>query len=200
MKIIYCKGDTLSRLWITGYRNYELGIFKDDDPKLKVIDSVLKAELVQAIIDGTDWIISGGQLGVEQWALRVGTDLKKDYPGEFQTAMMLPFLEFGSNWNAANQEKFAKIKSLVDFSAVVSQKPYTSPEQLRNYQEFMLTHTDQAILIYDLDNPGKTQYDFDKIKKFAENHPYPYKLITFDDLQAAADEYQENLNNGSQDN
>ncbi|KRL23407.1 DUF1273 domain-containing protein [Lentilactobacillus kisonensis] len=190
----------MSRLWITGYRSYELGIFKDDNPKRKVIDSVLKTELIQAIIDGTDWIISGGQLGVEQWALSAATALKNDYPGEFKTAMMLPFMEFGNNWNAENQQRFSKVKGAADFSAAVSQKTYTSPEQLRNYQEFMLTHTDQAILIYDLDNPGKTQYDFDKIKRFAENHPYPYRLITFDDLQAAADEYQENLNNSSQDN
>lgn len=63
----------------------------------------------------------------------------------------------------------------------------------------MLNHTDQALLIYDLDNPGKSQYDYDKINKFAETHPYPYKLITFDDLQSAADEYQENLNNSFQD-
>lgn len=63
----------------------------------------------------------------------------------------------------------------------------------------MLNHTDQVIMIYDLDNPGKSQYDFDKIKKFADSHPYPYRLITFDDLQNAADEYQENQNNSFQD-
>ena len=198
MKIINCQGDCVSRLWISGYRSYELNIFKDDDPKRKVIDSVLKSELSQAIIDGTDWIISGGQLGIEQWSLVTANYLKKDYPGEFKTAMMLPFAEFGSNWNENNQGKLQKLTNQVDFSASVSQKPYHSPEQLRNYQEFMLTHTDQAILIYDLDNPGKSQYDFDKIKQFAQTHPYPYRLITFDDLQVAADEYQENLNNSSQ--
>ncbi|MEE8823837.1 hypothetical protein LASUN_20430 [Lentilactobacillus sunkii] len=189
----------MSRLWITGYRSYELGIFKDDDPKRKVIDSVLKSEISQAIVDGMDWLISGGQLGIEQWSLEMGQGLKKEYPGEFQTSMMLPFAEFGNNWNENNQAKLQALKTKVDFSASVSDKPYQSPQQLRNYQEFMLSHTDQALLIYDLDNPGKSQYDYDKIKKFAENHPYPYKLITFDDLQSAADEYQENLNNSVQD-
>ncbi|ORN06930.1 DUF1273 domain-containing protein [Lentilactobacillus parabuchneri] len=189
----------MSRLWVTGYRSYELGIFKDDDPKRKVLDTVLKNELVQAIVDGTDWIISGGQLGIEQWSLEVALSLKDNYPGELQTAMMLPFAEFGNNWNENNQTKLQTLKAKVDFSASVSEKPYQSPQQLRNYQEFMLNHTDQALLIYDLDNPGKSQYDYDKINKFAETHPYPYKLITFDDLQSAADEYQENLNNSFQD-
>ncbi len=62
----------MSRLWVTGYRSYELGIFKDDDPKRKVLDTVLKNELVQAIVDGTDWIISGGQLGIRTVVARSG--------------------------------------------------------------------------------------------------------------------------------
>ena len=32
----------MKRLWITGYRSYELNIFKDDDPKVQVIKKVLK--------------------------------------------------------------------------------------------------------------------------------------------------------------
>lgn len=67
----------MSRLWVTGYRSYELGIFKDDDPKRKVIDSVLKSEISQAIVDGMDWLISGGQLGIEQWSLEMALNLKK---------------------------------------------------------------------------------------------------------------------------
>lgn len=105
-------GDIVSRLWITGYRSYELGMFKDDDPKRKVIDYVLTNELRQAIINGTDWIISGGQLGVEQWALEAANHLKSEYPDEFQTSMMLPFAEFGNNWNEKNQTEIAETKTI----------------------------------------------------------------------------------------
>ena len=28
----------MRRLWITGYRSYELNVFKDDDPKVAVTD------------------------------------------------------------------------------------------------------------------------------------------------------------------
>ncbi len=83
-KIFYRKGDIMSRLWVTGYRSYELGIFKDDEPKRKVIDSVLKSELTQAIVDGMDWLISGGQLGIEQWALEMGQNLKKIIQASFK--------------------------------------------------------------------------------------------------------------------
>ncbi len=189
----------MSRLWITGYRSWELGIFKDNDPKRIVIDKVITDLLKEKIEDGVNWIISGPQLGVEQWALLAANKLKKNYPKEFKTAMMLPFAEFGSRWNENNQQHLQQVRSTVDFSANVSADSYKNPQQLRNYQEFMLTHTDQAILIYDLDNPGRTQYDYEKIKNFGQLHSYPYRLITFDDLQEAAEEYQESLDNGFQD-
>ena len=32
----------MRRLWITGYRSYELSTFRDDDPKITVIKHVLK--------------------------------------------------------------------------------------------------------------------------------------------------------------
>lgn len=190
----------MSRLWITGYRNYELGIFNDSDPKVTIIMLALKNAIEQSILDGTDWIISGGQLGTEQWALKAAVELKQLYPNEFQTAMMFPFQEFGNQWGETNKLALNQVQATVDFSATVSDKAYHSPEQLRNYQEFMLTHTDQAILLYDLESPGKTKYDYDRIVKFAGSHNYPYRLITFDDLQETAEEYQDNLNNGLQDN
>lgn len=32
----------MKRVWVTGYRSYELNIFKDNDPKVQVIKEVLK--------------------------------------------------------------------------------------------------------------------------------------------------------------
>lgn len=189
----------LSRLWITGYRSYEIGAFNEQDPKVTVVKMAIKSALEQAINDGVDWIISGGQLGVEQWSLQVAADLKKQYPDEFKTAMMLPFQNFGNQWGETNQAILTHTKLQIDFQATVSNQEYQSPKQLRNYQEFMLSHTDEAILIYDLESPGKPKYDYEAILGYNETHSYPYQLITFDDLQETAEEYQEMLNNGLQD-
>ena len=35
----------MRRLWVTGYRGYELNVFKDSDPKVKVIKKVLTEHL-----------------------------------------------------------------------------------------------------------------------------------------------------------
>ncbi|MBA1394307.1 DUF1273 family protein, partial [Lactobacillus sp. XV13L] len=65
-----------------------------------------------------------------------------------------------------------------------------SPVQLRNYQNFMLLHTDRALMIYDPESPGKPKFDYNLIKKYQENEDYPLELIDFYDLQDAAQEYQ----------
>ncbi len=187
----------VSRLWLTGYRSYELGVFGDQDPKLLVIKETLKKLLIDKIENGTDWLITGGQLGVEQWAAEVGLSLKADYP-ELNVAMMTPFADFGHNWNETNQAKYLQIASRVDFHQSVSAQPYHGPQQLRNYQEFMLSHTDEAVLVYDLEVPGKPKYDYQAIDRFQERHSYPLTLIDMDWLQESANEYQENLKNSSQ--
>ncbi|AEV95283.1 SLOG family protein [Pediococcus claussenii] len=180
----------MSRVWVTGYRSYELGVFDDKDPKLQVIKFALKQKLLNIINEGAEWILTGPQMGVEQWTVATVKSLKEEYP-ELKVAMMFPFTEFGSQWNESNQGKLQEAKIQADFSDFVSNKPYQSPEQLRNYQSFMLGHTDRLLMVYDEERPGKSQYDFDAALKFAEQHDYPIDLLDFYDLEEFANEYQE---------
>jgi len=180
---------------MSGYRSYELNVFSDQDDKLKVIKYALTSYLTEQIEDGVDWLITGGQLGVEQWCAEVGLELKKTYP-ELKVAMMLPYAKFGGRWNETNQAKLQALLASVDFHAAVSKQTYENPQQLKNYQEFMITHTDGAALVYDPDNPGKPTYDYDIIQSFNEEHPYPLTIIDFDWLQESANEYAEKQNNG----
>ena len=182
----------MHRIWISGYRSYELNVFKDDDPKVTVIKSVLQQALRQRLDAHDDefWLISGPQLGVEQWALEVGLALKADYH-QLKLSMMLPFTEFGQQWNEANQVKLAQLREQVDFAASISDHPYQSPQQLRNYQRFMLTHTDECLLIYDPDHPGKPKYDYQAAQKYGDQGDYPVQLVDFDELQEAATEWEE---------
>lgn len=182
----------MRRLWVTGYRSYELNVFKDDDPKVKVIKDVLSRELRSRLEESDDefWLITGPQLGVEQWSAEVALDLKATFP-QLKVSIMMPFTEFGQQWNENNQAKLENLQSRVDFSVSVSDHPYQSPKQLRAFQHFMLTHTDEALLIYDPDHEGKEKYDYQAIQRFAESNEYSYRLIDFDELQEAAIEWQE---------
>ena len=67
----------MRRLWVTGYRSYELNVFKDDDPKVQVIKKVLTDYLKNYLEEDPEecWLISGPQMGVERWALECGLTL-----------------------------------------------------------------------------------------------------------------------------
>ena len=81
----------MKRLWVTGYRSYELGVFSDKDPKLTVIKYALSNYLKSLLEEGKiDWVISGANLGVEQWALETAISLQNEY--SVQTALMTPYL------------------------------------------------------------------------------------------------------------
>ncbi|WP_283594803.1 DUF1273 domain-containing protein [Limosilactobacillus galli] len=178
----------MRRLWVTGYRSYELNVFKDNDPKVKVIKKVLADHLKNYLEEDTDecWLIAGPQMGVERWALECGLALKEDY-SQLKLALMEPYTGFDQRWNEANQEKLAVIKSKVDFSAPVTDHPYQSPQQLWTYQRFMLTHTDGMLMVYE----GKPKYDYRQAQCYQEQENYPISLIDFDELQESAVEYQE---------
>ncbi|MBF7103853.1 DUF1273 domain-containing protein [Pediococcus pentosaceus] len=180
----------MSRLWVTGYRSYELSIFSDQDPKLKVIQNALKRKLIEKVESGTTWVIAGPQLGTEQWALELANELKVDYP-ELQTALMFPFSDFGKQWKEEKVEKLALIKAKVDFFANVSENLYQNPQQLRNYQNFMLNHTDEALLLYDDEHAGKTKFDLNAIRSFQEHNSYNVETIDFYDLEEESMLYEE---------
>ncbi|WP_246616562.1 DUF1273 domain-containing protein [Vagococcus lutrae] len=176
----------IKRLWLSGYRSYELGVFKKNDPKEKVIKHVLKERLIHLIENGTEWIITSGNLGVELWGLEIAEELKKLYP-ELKTSLLFPFDEFGSQWNETNQLALSTAKSKADFVDSVSHQPYHSPSQLKNHTQFLITHTDGALFVYDPEFEGKLSYAYRDIQQTQETSPYFLELISMFDLQDAAE-------------
>lgn len=179
----------MTRLWVSGYRAYELGVFKNDDPKVTIIKYALKAEIIRQLEQGVDWIITGPQLGIEQWTIEVVNELKSEYA--VQVAMMAPYLNIEKNWNAEKQAQLAQLKTQVDYYASVSAHEYQNPSQLKGYQTFMLSHTDGALLIYDPEFEGKTKYDYYAITNYQNGEDYPWQAVSFDDLQEYALVYGE---------
>ena len=185
----------MKRLWTTGYRAYELGVFDEKDPKVAVIKDVLQKQL-RYQLDSTSeefWLITGPQMGVERWSMESALTIKADYP-QLKIALVEPYADFAARWNENNQARLAAIKAQVDFAGRVSEKKYESPEQLRAYQNFMLHYTDGALLIYDPEREGKTVWDWRAINRYREqNADYSMRMIDFDELQEAAEEYSERL-------
>lgn len=172
----------MTNLFVSGYRTYELGVFSEKDAKIDVIKKALKNEITSFIENGVDWILTSGQLGIEQWTVEVVDELKMDYP-EIQQAIIFPFLEFGSNWKDDKKLKLLELKELADYTESTSHQPYKDPSQLKNHQAFLLDHTDAALLVYDREFEGKTKFLYQAIQKKQETSPYECRLIDFDQLQ-----------------
>ena len=117
--------DSVKVIYFSGYRSFELGVFKENDPKVAVIKKVLKREIQQLAEEGLEWIIVSGNLGVELWATEIVAELKLDYP-ELHLGIIYPFMAFGSNWNENNQEKKRLAEQLSDYVEAVSHQPYQS--------------------------------------------------------------------------
>lgn len=188
----------MQRIWVTGYRAYELGVFKDDDPKIKVIKNVLKSALIQRLNSSDEefWVISGPQMGVERWAIEVADELKSTYP-QLKTSILEPYQGVAQRWNEQNQEKLAVTITKVDFHAMVSKQPYQSPQQLRNYQRFLLDHSDELLIVFDRDREteseqtSKPSWDYRAATQYQKQHDYELTTIDFDELQEAATELEE---------
>ena len=114
----------MKRLWTTGYRAYELGVFDEQkDPKVAVIKAVLQKELRRQLENTTEefWLITGPQMGVERWSIESALMLQSDFP-QLKIALMEPYADFSIRWNENNQARLAAVKSQVDFVGKVSKK------------------------------------------------------------------------------
>ncbi|GCF93665.1 UPF0398 protein [Enterococcus florum] len=178
--------EIIKRLYITGYKSYEIAVFNQKDPKISIIKRVLKQEIQHYLENGLEWVIVSGELGTETWAGQVVHILKTEYP-DLKLGLIFPFEEFGGNWNEANQLQLNELKQQADFIDSVSHRPYQSPQQFRNHAQFLLEHTDGALLVYDEEYPGKTRFFLSSIHRFQKNHPYSLQMITMDDLENSYD-------------
>ena len=154
-------------LYVTGYRSFELGIFQEDDEKVKRIKQVLRSRLKSYLEEGHNWVLVSGNLGVEQWTIEVASELKNDYP-DLQIGLIYPYANFGAQWKEKNQEKKQALESLVDYCNATSSKDYFTPNQLKAHTHFLLEHSDGSLLVYDEEFPGKTKYFYDDAKTFAK--------------------------------
>lgn len=175
---------------ISGYKPFEVGIFKNDDPAVGYIKTAIRKSLLSLMDDGLEWVIISGQLGAELWAAEVVSDLKLEGYEDLKLAVITPFLEQESSWKDANKEWYESILLQADFVDSVSKKPYESPQQFRLKNQFFVSKSDVLLLFYDLEKEGSPKYLYETAKKYQEENEYDIRLITFYDLQLIVEEEQ----------
>ncbi|APX72817.1 SLOG family protein [Companilactobacillus allii] len=173
----------IKNLWVTGYRSYEIGLFKPDDPKAKVIQKFFTERLINYAEDGMQWVLTGAQLGTEQIIGKSIQDVKSQ-GYEIKHAVILPFAQFGDKWNENNRQLLNIFLRNADYVNKLTNMGYHSSEQLRAWQSFMLKHTDGAMIFYDPDSEGKPKFDYKSIENYRNNgNNYELELVDFDTMQ-----------------
>lgn len=172
----------MTSVLVTGYREFDLGISGNKDPRLPIIKEAIKRDLIRLIEDGADWLVFTGNLGFEYWALEVAKDLQADY--DIHLATILAFEDQGSQWNEANQAKLAAFKSLDFFKACFPS--YENPSQLKSYNQFLLENTDGAYLFYDPEMETKLKYLYQMMTNQGQ---YFIRKLNFDDLNEIAETF-----------
>lgn len=173
----------MTTILVTGYKSFELGIFQESDPRLKVIKKAIQKDIESLCQEGLEWLIFTGNLGFEYWVLEIAKNMQLDYG--FKLGSIFPFEDHGKNWNEANQRVLTAFKQ-VDF-VKYTYPSYQNPSQLRAYQAFLLNHSEGAYLFYDEERETNLKYLFRQMKTL-EN--YDIKRLDFDRLNDLAQEME----------
>ncbi|WP_404403440.1 SLOG family protein [Jeotgalibacillus malaysiensis] len=177
----------MKTLVISGYRAQEIGIFKSDDPAVRIIKKAIRQRVEPLIEEGLEWVIVSGGLGIEQWAAEEVIQMKRDH-AQIQLAVITPFLNQQEKWNEENQNKYQNILKSADFTASVSNKSYTDPSQFKNRDDLLLRKADGLLIVYDEEKDGSPGFLVKKAKNYAETDKLEIMYINFQDLQWIADE------------
>ncbi|CAM3979883.1 SLOG family protein [Lederbergia lenta] len=172
---------------LTGYKSYELGIYKNNDPAIDYIKKTISRRIIELMEDGLEWVIISGQPGVELWAAEVVFELQEEY-NELKLALITPFLNQEEKWKEDNKELYEMVMMQADFTESLSKLPYTAPWQFRNKNNFFLQKTDAAIILYDEEKEGSPKFFYEAAKLYQQSKSYELRMIDFYDLQAAVDE------------
>ncbi|MCM3789388.1 DUF1273 domain-containing protein [Domibacillus indicus] len=175
---------------LSGYKSHELGIWDQKHPGISVIKLALEGRLRTLLDEGLQWVIIGGQPGVELWGAEVVFSLKEEFP-DLKLGVLTPFLEQEKNWKEERQDYYNSIIDQADFVDAVSKKPYIGPWQFKARDEFSLDNTDALLLVYDEEREGSPKFLKAAADKRTERGDYAVFMITMYDLQTAAEELQE---------
>jgi len=171
-------------LHVTGYKSMEMGIFKEDDPKVQFIKEALKKRLIGFIEEGLEWVIVSGQMGVEIWTAEIVLDLKEEY--DINLAVFPPFENQDNRWPDNLKEKYQEITMIADFYKPLYTGDYKGPYQFRAKNMWFAEKSDASLLLMDEEFPGSVKYFHEATKELTKN--YPVYKITPDDLDDIVEE------------
>ncbi|NUJ32971.1 DUF1273 family protein, partial [Pseudoalteromonas sp. 2103] len=130
----------MKSLVVSGYKSTELGIFKENDPRVAFIKAAIEKRLTSFIEQGLEWVIITGQLGVEMWTAEVVLDLKENH--DINSALVPPFENQEKRWPDPLKEKYQELTFIVDFFQPLYKGDYKGPYQFQAKNKWLVEKSD----------------------------------------------------------
>ena len=175
---------------VSGYKAFELGIFKQGHPSITYIKKAIRKSLEGLVEEGVEWVVISGALGTELWAAEVVYDMQERDGIDLKVAVITPFLNQEEKWSEQNKEWYESVLAQADFIDSVSRKPYEKPWQLRLKNQFIIEKSDVLLLFYDVEKEGSPKFLLEYAKKYQKEQDYEIRFIQFYDLQVIVEEEQ----------
>lgn len=175
--------DNMKVLTVTGYKSIELGIFKEDDPKISFIKAAIKKRLISLIEEGIEWVLISGQMGMELWTGEVVIELKDMY--DVKLGIIPPFENQENRWPEPIQASYQALTTEADFYQPLYKGDYKGGFQFQAKNEWFLKKSDACLILLDDENPGSNKFFYEKAK---QANDYPIYMITPSDLDDAVEE------------
>ncbi len=153
------KSKNIKSVCFTGHRPTKLGGYAANPISLWVKQELHEA-IERAAKKGVKTFISGGALGVDQWAaeivIKVRTERPKSY-GTFEKPIELviarPFPSQPNKWPQESKRQYEKLLQRADRIIEVSDDPYAS-WKLQKRNEWMVDNSDAVIAVWDGSQSG----------------------------------------------
>lgn len=146
---------TLRTIAFSGHRPQDLGGFDERNPLNVWVKQALAKCITQCMEKfGTKEWISGGALGVDQWAAEIVLWLKND-GHEVKLIIMKPFRSQHIKWNEQSQERFLRICDNADEIIECSVDPY-APWKMQFRNKEMCKKSDMSIVVWNGNDHGGT--------------------------------------------
>jgi uncharacterized phage-like protein YoqJ len=170
-------------LAVSGYKPHELGVFQEKHEQLPYLKKALKRKLKETIeAYGTEWIVTSGQAGVELWAAEAVLELKSEgLPVKLAT--IAPFYSQEERYPEAAKALYEQIWNNSDYKDYITKRPYESPAQLKQKNEFLVLKTDAMLLLYDENIEGTPKFYEEAAKKRQSREDYPLLYLTPEDIE-----------------
>lgn len=131
----------------TGHRPKKLGGYVEPNPIMAWVCEQLYNAIVKAEGNGTRTFISGGALGVDQWAAKIIIDRRMAHRLDTRLIIARPFPSQASKWPKQSVRYYEYLCSHADEVVDVSPDPY-SPAKMMLRNKWMVDHSNGVIGVW----------------------------------------------------